>query len=114
MRLIFAVVIFVSSSCSKSAETVVDCIAESLLVSMQHEAAPTNSKEIHFNITYSGSFSFSSVTWDFGDGKSETVNVTSTIHTYTQPGTYSVKAKVNLKKGNGTCAPEPVKSVTVN
>jgi PKD repeat protein len=90
LRLIFAVVSFVSSSCSKSAETVVDCIAEALMVSVNHNVSPTNSKEILFNISYSGTLTISSVTWNYGDGKTETLNGTSATHTYSQAGPYTV------------------------
>lgn len=101
------------SSCGKAVADGIDCFGESLLVSVSYTAA-ANPKEIHFNINYDGNFTIGSVVWDYGDNNSATVNGRTAIHTYTTAGSYTVKAKVSLKRGSATCIPEPVKNITVN
>lgn len=118
MILMFTIVFFLISSCSKSEDAaIIDCLSDSLLTELKHTADGTNSKIVNYNIHYSGSKTISSVKWTFGDGTPvQTVNTaTGAIsHTYSAAGTFEVKADVTLTKDGGTCIGNLKKSITVN
>lgn len=52
---------------------------------------------IHFNATVNGGIPPFSYTWEFGDGSTETGS--NPLHTYRQPGDYTVTVTVNDSKG---------------
>lgn len=98
--------------CSKDdGKDVVDCIGQSLFADVHHtNEGGTN---VNLNVSYKGSHTLkNTITWDYGDGKVETVNGTTTSHTYAQPGSYKVKASVSLVSPD--CTFEVKEDVTVN
>jgi len=84
--------------CSKDTEKdIVDCFGASLLTNVHHTTSNENPKTIHFNVSYSGSSTLkNTITWHYGDGTTETVKGTSTSHTYSKAGAYTVKAAVSF------------------
>jgi hypothetical protein len=107
--------LFISFSCGKDdIEKGIDCVAESVNVHLKHTADATNAKKIDFVIDYTGTYTFKSVKWTFGDGTTETVNGKTVSHTYTTAGTFTVKADVAIQNGKTICTSSPTKSVTVN
>src|SRR6187402_1235375 len=115
LKILFAVVVlFFNFSCNKDeVKAPIDCFGESLFIKLKHTTDATNPKKINYEIEYTGSFTFSSVRWTFGDGTTETVSSTTVSHTYTEAGTFTVKADVTIKKDDETCTSSPVKNVTV-
>ncbi|MFC0778329.1 PKD domain-containing protein [Flavobacterium sp. HJSW_4] len=111
--LMFAMMFFVSVSCSKNdAEDVLDCIAESAYISIHNSTDTTNPKLMNYSITYDGTGTLSSVKWTFGDGTTGTgATVT---HTYTAAGTYEAVAEITVKKGGSECGSTRKRTVTVN
>ena len=109
-----AVFLLMQGACKKTTESVVDCIAESFFVSVKYKPDSSNSKKINFEVNYSGANTVQSVEWIYGDGNTAKVNGTTSSHTYTNTGPYTVKAKVLITNGSATCTPEPEKSITVN
>lgn len=100
--------------CKKVVESAVNCIGESLLVSVHHSAATDNSKKINFTVNYSGSFTVSAIKIEYGDGSSETISGNTSSHTYQAAGTYKAKISVTLKKNKSTCESYPERNITVN
>jgi PKD repeat protein len=111
---LIAGILLMQAACKKTTETVVDCLAESLLVSVKYKADAINNKIINFEVNYAGANTVQSVEWIYGDGSTAKGNATTSTHTYSAAGPYTVKAKVAIAKGNSTCTPEPEKSITVN
>jgi len=101
-------------SCRKTTEKIVDCFGQSLLTSFSHTTDAANPKKVDFTAKHSGELSIASVKFEYGDGQSQTVTGTTASHTYAAAGTYSVKARITLTNGKGTCETDPVRSVTVN
>jgi len=99
--------------CKKTTESIVDCLGESFLVSVHATTDASNSKKILLEAKYIGSHTLSNVTWEYGDGMSETLNTTTTTHTYVTSGVYTVKAKVKLNSNNNSCTIEPTKTITI-
>jgi hypothetical protein len=65
-------------------------------------AAKITRTEYNFTATaaVTGGAEVVSYRYDFGDGKSQTVNATTVKHVYEAPGTYTAKLSVNVKVGN--------------
>ena len=103
---------FISNSCSKALESIVDCTGEVVLVKLEHTPDATNSKKINFSFTYAGSGTVQAVTWNFGDGTAPVAGK-ETSHTYSAAGTYVVKAEATIKKGNDNCHMTPQRTITV-
>ena len=112
--LLFIASILLTGACKKTTENVVDCIAESLFVSVKYKADAVNSKTINFEVNYSGTNSVQSVEWVYGDGNTAKVNGAISAHTYSNAGPYTVKAKVSIGNGNPSCTSEQEKNITVN
>ena len=110
--LVLCAVCILHHACKDTVESIVNCSAESLLMSVHHTVDTTIPKLIHFEARYSGSHSFDSVIWEFGDGSTATGKAVD--HTYAASGTYSVKAKIKINNGKSTCEGDPVRSVVVN
>ena len=106
--------IILTSSCKKAAESIINCIGESLLVTIQATPDSIDPKKIQFSIRYTGSLTMSTITWDFADGTPVAEGAASTSHTYATAGSYLVLATVKLQKGSSTCVPKPQKNITVN
>lgn len=113
---ILILAVFFMVSCGKDVEeSVVDCLGESILVSsIEHSADANNPKIINYSISYSGEGSVNSITWTFGDGKTETVNGLTVSHTYAAANGYNVQADVQVKINKSTCTVTKKKGVTVN
>ena len=110
--LMFAMMFFVSISCSKNdAEDALDCIAESAYVKIHNSTDTSNPKLMNYSIEYSGSGTLSAVKWTFGDGTTGTgATVT---HTYAAAGTYEAVAEVTVKKGGSDCGSTHKRTVTI-
>lgn len=103
---------FISDSCSKAIESIVDCTGEIILVKLEHTPDAANSKKINFSFYYAGSGTVEAVTWNFGDGTAPVASK-ETSHTYSAAGTYVVKAEATIKKGNDHCHMTPQRTITV-
>ena len=114
LLLSIASILLVQGACKKTTENVVDCIAESLLVSVKYKADAANSKMINFEVNYSGTNTVQSVEWVYGDGNTAKVNGTTSSHTYSNAGPYTVKAKVSIGNGSSSCTSDQEKNITVN
>ncbi|MDQ6482028.1 PKD domain-containing protein [Dyadobacter sp. LHD-138] len=99
-------------SCKKVLESIINCTGESVFMSLHYTVDASSPKLVHFEGKYSGSHSFDSVTWDFGDGKTGTGKTVD--HTYAASGTYNVKAKIKVTDGKSHCESDPVRSVVIN
>lgn len=108
----FALVFFIANSCSKTEESIVDCVFESAYIQIHNSTDATNPKLMNYSATYSGTGTLASVKWDFGDGTTGTGAVVT--HTYTAAGTYEAKAEVTVNKDGERCTSIPKRSVTVN
>lgn len=106
--------LILTSSCEKATESLINCIGESLLVTIQATPDATDPKKVQFSIKYTGSLTMSTITWDFADGSPVAEGAASTTHTYAVAGSYLVSATVKLQKANSTCVPNPQKNITVN
>lgn len=108
---IFLLSMIMLSACSKNdAEDVTDCIGQSLLTIVSHDAVADNPKKIAFSVTHSDDPKIKSITWDFGDNMTESSNSATITHTYTQAGSYQVKLKVYL---DNSCSYDKTQNVTV-
>jgi PKD repeat protein len=114
LLLFIASILLAPGACKKTTESVVDCIVESLFVSVKYTADAANSKTINFEVNYSGTNTLQSVEWVYGDGNTAKVNSSTSTHTYSNTGPYSVKAKVSIGNGNSSCTSEQEKNITVN
>ncbi|KAF2514590.1 PKD domain-containing protein [Flavobacterium foetidum] len=110
--LVVTAVILVAFSCSKTEESIVDCLGESIFIKLHNSTDATNPKLMNYSVEYSGTGTLSSVKWNFGDGTSATGAVVT--HTYTAAGTYEATAEVTVKKDGSECTSSPKRSVTVN
>lgn len=111
--LVLSIIAFASNSCSKELDSIVDCTGETVLVKIEHNVDPANSKKINYSFTYAGSGSIRSIVWTFGDGSpSEAGNEVS--HTYATSGSYTVKAQAKIRKDNNDCEVTPQRTLTVN
>ncbi|WP_431243335.1 PKD domain-containing protein [Flavobacterium sp. P21] len=110
--LILVLVFFMSNSCSKALDSIVDCTGESVLVKLEHSPDAANSKKINFSFYYAGSGTVQAVTWNFGDG-SAPVAGKEVSHTYSAPGTYVVKVDGSIKKDDSNCTMKPQRTITV-
>jgi len=114
LLLSIAGILLMHGACKKTSGSVIDCIAESILVSVKYSADASNSKQINFEINYGGANTIQSVEWIFGDGNTTKGSSTTTTHTYSSAGSYALKAKVSIANGSASCTSEPEKSIVVN
>ena len=106
--------LMVGVSCKKDAEKIINCLGESIWISIKHTADSENPKKITYTVEYTGDHNLSSsVEWTFGDGNS-TTGGTTIEHTYAAAGEYELKAKVTTTSGDESCTVEPTKKITVN
>lgn len=110
--LIIASMAFMSNSCSKAIDSIVDCTGESVLVKLEHTPDAANSKKINFSLSYAGSGTVQAVTWNFGDGTAPVAGK-EVSHTYSKTGSFVVKAEVSIKKGDNTCGMTPQRTITI-
>ncbi|WP_433834331.1 PKD domain-containing protein [Flavobacterium anhuiense] len=111
--LIVIVIAFTSNSCSKELESIVDCTGESVLVKIEHNVDPANSKQINYSFNYAGNGTVESIIWTFGDG-SPSVAGNEVSHTYKASGSYTVKAQVKIKKEGSFCELTPQRTLSIN
>lgn len=106
--------IFALGACSKDDEKdAIDCFADALFVDAHHSASTEDPHTINFNVSYNGENTVDkSIKWDYGDGTTNTVNGLTTSHTYSQPGTYTVKASVSVN--NGSCTHQVKETVNIS
>lgn len=110
---LFIVSFFPLSGCKKAMESAVDCIGESFFVSLKTVANADNPKIVNLEVHYSGSHTFTSVNWTYGDGATAESTTTSTQHTYTTAGSYTVKASVSIQKNGSTCTSDHTKVIVI-
>lgn len=107
----FFVVFTLLVSCSRNDDdTPIDCIGDSLLALVEHDAADDNPRKITFTVVHGDDPGVRSITWDFGDNATQTTETTTVEHTYAQAGTYHVKLTVRL---TNSCSFEKTRSITV-
>lgn len=106
--------VFALGACSKDdGENALDCLADAIYVDVHHSASAENPRIINLNVSYDGDNTLdNTIEWDYGDGNTQTVTGASTSHTYSQPGTYTVKASVSVN--NGSCTHGVKETVTIN
>lgn len=116
LSLLAAATAFYATSCKKELDTIVDCLAETSLTSINASVDPANTKMYTFHVSYGGTNNLGTVTWNFGDGSAEaTTNGTATItHTYATEGVYKVIATPKITKDKEECNPNVEKNVVVN
>lgn len=110
--LILLVIAFTSNSCSKELESIVDCTGESVLVKIEHNVDPANSKKINYSFTYAGSGTIEAIIWTFGDG-APSVAGNEVSHTYATSGSYTVKVQAKIKKNGTTCDLTPQRTLSI-
>jgi len=106
--------VIVTVSCNDDdAESAADCLNEASFLNVNHSANSENPMIVDFWVAYSGVYSLdSSIKWDFADGTPvQSVNGTTVSHTFSSPGTYTVKAKISLN--NGSCSHEITETVNL-
>ncbi|MBV7532497.1 PKD domain-containing protein [Chitinophaga sp. sic0106] len=102
------------TACGKTEHTDIDCLGESNSVKFEYAQDPANARKFDYTISYTGDIVITSITFDYGDGKTESLSVLKGTHTYTQPGSYIVKATLTLQNSTGViCAITPAKNVTI-
>ncbi|WP_208328341.1 PKD domain-containing protein [Flavobacterium poyangense] len=112
--IVVVAIIFLGFSCSKKdTERIIDCVGESLRVHITDSKDATDKKKVNFTVDYSGSYTFVSVKWDFGDGTVQEVTTKTISHTYSKAGTFAVKADISVKSGKSNCTFSPKRNVTV-
>jgi hypothetical protein len=106
--------LILSISCKKATEETIDCVVELLFASIYYTADPVDPKEVTLTVDYGGQFNIS-VLWEYGDGTSETKSGTTTIHHYTNAGSYNVKANITLSQEKySSCSTSKEKTVDVH
>ncbi|SHM74785.1 hypothetical protein SAMN05444266_110215 [Chitinophaga jiangningensis] len=114
MKQVSLLLFLLLSACGKSERQDVDCPGESNAVKFDYVTDPANSRKVDYTISYTGDISITSITFDYGDGKTESLSVLTGSHTYAQPGVYIVKATLTLQNSTGViCAITPAKRVTI-
>ena len=114
IALVSLVLFTISSSCSKTIDSIVSCIIGSAVLNIDVDVDPKNSKQITFKINNSSKdYVTDSVEWDFGDGNKKTSGSSSVTHSYSKSGNYELTAKIKLKKGKDTCATTKEKEIKV-
>lgn len=101
------------AGCKKTTEQVIDCFAESLLVGVHVNVSAANAKQVVTELRYAGDQPIASITWEYGDGSTETTTNLTGNHTYAVAGMYTIKAKVTFRKGKSSCQVDPTKTVTI-
>lgn len=114
IQLFIAILFLGILSCDKEEKSIVSCLGENLLFTIDHEIADENPKQVNFTTAYFGtSHTFDdTVNWDFGDGTVQPINGKTASHLYTASGNYTVKANVSLN--GGACSYTLTEHVTVN
>lgn len=110
--LVLIIIAFTSNSCSREIESIVDCTGESVLVKIEHNADPANSKKINYSFTYAGSGTIEALIWTFGDG-APSVAGNEVSHTYAATGNYTVKVQAEIKKNGTKCELTPQRTISV-
>ncbi|RYZ28300.1 MAG: PKD domain-containing protein [Chitinophagaceae bacterium] len=115
-KLLFLALTFMSFlSCGDDdTRSVVDCFGESLLMSVDHEKAAANPKQVTFEAKYFGDHDLDgTIKWNFADGTPvQTLSGTTATHTYTTSGTYHAAATVSLNGGG--CSYDLKETVTID
>ncbi len=107
-------IMLAGSSCLRDLRDSIDCAAEFISVSLHHVTDMEDPKEVSFDLTYSGSYRVDDqITWDFGDGQSQTRTGLTATHTYASSGNYTVTATVTLRNDDASCTSELTELVRV-
>ena len=101
-------------SCKKDSETVVDCLADIAYIHLNHSIDPNNANKAILEVTYSGEYALdNTIHWDFGDGKTQSLEGAKVEHTYSASGKYTVKADVITRDGDAYCGHELHETVDI-
>ncbi|MBZ4037408.1 PKD domain-containing protein [Flavobacterium sp. 17A] len=111
--LVLIVLAFTSNSCSKELESMVDCTGESVLVKIDHNVDPDNSKKVNYSFNYAGNGTIEAIIWTFGDG-APSVAGSEVSHTYATSGSYTVKVQAKIKKDGSICELTPQRTLSIN
>ncbi len=113
--LLFAAFLFSETTCKKSIDDAIDCVAEALFVTVHADLDSTNQKLMHFEFDYNPSEGFTLITplsWNFGDGNTISGG-TSIDHEYENTGSYEAVVSYTLKKGNSSCSTSSNKHIVI-
>lgn len=113
--LLFSAFLFSETTCKKSIDDAIDCVAESLFVVIHADLDSINPKLMHFEFDYSPSEGFTlelPIKWNFGDGT--TIDGDTKIdHEYESAGSYTAVASYTLKKGSSSCSTTSTKHIVI-
>ena len=102
---LFTLSIFSFSCKDDDVENVINCLGESTAFRFDHTLGASDPKVVTLTVSYSGGFALdNTITWEFGDGRSQTANGTTINHTYTSSGTFQAIAKVTIRRGDSFCS----------
>ena len=114
-KIIFLLVgaVLLSMSCKKAVEESIDCVMEMLFVTYSYTVDPAIPLEVTYTLNYTGEFAVT-ITWDFGDGTTQTVAGKTVTHIYPDAGTYQVKALITLSAADrSSCTSSKERSIDV-
>lgn len=116
--LIHLTVVFSWVSCKEVVETELDCTFESAYLSLKYQVDESNPLLVDFTFvnkdTVDNRFTLDpEIKWDFGDGSPETTQGLQISHTYSDAGSYDVKAYYTLRKGSTTCTSSKNKTINL-
>lgn len=110
---LLAAALILSISCKKTVEESIDCITELMFAAIIHTANPDAPLEVTYELIYGGTHTVT-ITWEFGDGTSQTVVGTTVTHIYPDAGNYAVKANITLSSADmSSCSTSKEKNVDV-
>lgn len=116
IAIMFSCFLFVDFSCKKATEDIVDCIIESMFISVNADLDDTKPNLMHFKITYNGGDDVkldNTINWDFGDGNK--INADTIVdHTYANAGNYEAVISYTLRNGDGSsCSSSSKKQIVI-
>lgn len=116
--ILFALFLFIEPGCKKAIDDAIDCVIESVLLSVNAEIDGSNVKLVHFefiNNDTNGSFTLDKeIKWDFGDGNTVTSATLKVDHIYSLAGDYTITATYTLRRGTASCTGPKEKNITIN
>lgn len=105
-------ILALSLSCSKTEETI-DCALELMFTGVSYSADINDPKLITLTLAYTGTYAVT-ITWEYGDGISETRTGLGTTHRYDSAGRYEAKANITLSADKHvSCSVSKKKTVDV-
>ncbi len=112
---LLTIVIITQVSCKQATDDIIQCVAESIGVSVNADLDGENNKLMHFKFNYDKSDGtvLQEIIWDFGDGEKVTNNDTVIDHLYANSGHYDAVMSYTVKINNSTCSSSTAKSINI-